>query len=376
MKSEDSQVTVNLTNRTIVRTILWVVASILLYRFTGRVTHALILIFTSFFLAMALNPIVSWMSRRLKIKSRVRATAAAYVTVIAVIAIFIALVVPPLVRQTQTFIKEVPRTVENFQKQDTGLSRAAKRYHLDTRLSQTAQDFTSKYSSFGTTILNTTKRVIGALISALVVLALTFMMLVEGPRWLELIYGIMPAKNRAHNKKLAYKMYKAVSGFVNGQVILALVAGAFCFVALEISSHLLHVAINPPALAGIVAVFGIIPLFGNPISSAIVLLICLLNSSALALVMLIYFLIYYQIENLTLQPYVQSRLNQLTALLVLVAALIGIGFAGFLGAIIAIPAASSIKILLEDVGFQNITIQLIENNAFLYVVGKKNKEFS
>jgi predicted PurR-regulated permease PerM len=64
--------------------------------------------------------------------------------------------------------------------------------------------------------------------------------------------------------------------------------------------------------------------------------------------MLIYFVVYYQVENLTFQPYIQSRLNELTALSVFIAALIGIGFAGFLGAIVAIPAASAVKILLED----------------------------
>ena len=140
MKSD--KVTFSVADRTIVRTILYIVAAILLYRFVGRITHALTLIGASFFLAMAINPVVSWMSRRLKIDSRVRATAAAYLSVIAVIAVFIALVVPPLVTQTRQFVKEVPATVANFQKQDSGLSRAAKHYHIDARLSQAAQDFT------------------------------------------------------------------------------------------------------------------------------------------------------------------------------------------------------------------------------------------
>jgi predicted PurR-regulated permease PerM len=252
------------------------------------------------------------------------------------------------VRQTREFIQEVPTTVSNFQKQNSSLSRAARHYHIDEKLSQAAHDFTSHYNNFGSTALNTGKLLIGTLVSILAVLALAFMMLVEGPRWLDLIWGLTPEKDRAHRKKLAHRMYKAVTGFVNGQVILALIAGSFAFVALEIASHILNVSINPVALAGIVAALGIIPLFGNPISSSLVVAVCLLNSVTLGIVMLIYFLVYYQIENLTLQPYIQSRINELTALSVFVAAIIGIGFAGFLGAIIAIPAASAIKILLED----------------------------
>src|SRR5436305_1838967 len=112
------QVTVTVTNRTIVRTILWIVATILLYHFIGRISHPLTLIFASFFLALALNPVVSWMSRKLRLKSRVRATAAAYLMVIAILAMFFVLVVPPLVRQTRTFIVSVPDTIQNFQSQD------------------------------------------------------------------------------------------------------------------------------------------------------------------------------------------------------------------------------------------------------------------
>ena len=110
----------------------------------------------------------------------------------------------------------------------------------------------------------------------------------------------------------------------------------------------MDVSINAVALAGVVAVFGIIPLFGNPSAAVLVILFCLLKSPALALVMAIYFLVYFFIENHTFQPYLQSRLNELTPLTVLIAAILGVGFGGFLGAIIAIPAASAVKILLED----------------------------
>ncbi|HVS79030.1 MAG TPA: AI-2E family transporter [Candidatus Saccharimonadales bacterium] len=345
---ENRRVTVNVTNRTIVRAILWVVATILLYHFVGRISHGLILIFASFFLALALNPFVGWMSRRLKIKSRVGATALAYLMIIVIISGFLILVIPPLVHQTRTFISDVPQTVQNFQNQNSWLARTARRDHLDEKLVQSAKDFASHYSNFGSTILDTGKRVIEAFASIVAVLVMTFMMLVEGPRWLELFWGIMPAKNRAHHKKIAHKMYRGVSGFVNGQVILAVIAGIFAFAALEIAGHITHAAINAVALAGIVSVFGLIPLFGNPLAAIIVILACLINSVSLGITMLIYFIVYFFIENHTFQPFIQSRLNELTPLTVFVAAVLGVGFGGLLGAIIAIPAASAVKILIED----------------------------
>lgn len=342
------KVSVNLTNRTIVRTILWVAVATAAFHFVHKVSHILTLIFASFFLALALNPVVSWMGRRLKIDSRVRATAAAYLVVIAIIVAFFALVTPPLIRQTRDFIKEVPSLVDNYQHKDNSLTRAARRYNVDQKLSTAAKDFAKNYGNFGGTVLNTGRRILGILVSILAVLVMTFMMLVEGPYWFELIWGLMPAKERPRYKRMAMEMYRGVSGFVNGQVIVSLLAGFFSFCALEITSHSLGVGVNAVALAGIVSVFGLIPLFGNPIASIIVLAFCLLSSATLALIMLIYFVIYFFVESHTFQPYIQSRLNKLTALSVFIAALLGIGFAGFLGAIVAIPAASAVKVLLQD----------------------------
>jgi predicted PurR-regulated permease PerM len=341
-------VTVNITNRTIVRTFLWVVLFILLFKFVGRISHELTLIFSAFFLALALNPVVSWMSRHLRIKSRVRATAAAYIMVLAVIAIFFSLVIPPLVRQTRTFINEVPQIVQHFQEQDTRYARLARKYKLDQKLTSSSKDFASHYADFGSTVLNTGKRVVEVFVSVLVVLIMSFMILVEGPGWLDSFFALMPAKRRAHDREIARKMYKGVTGFVNGQVILAIIAGIFAFCALEIAGHLTDSSVNALAMAGIVSVFALIPLFGNPISSLIVILVCLSTSASLALIMLIYFVVYFFIESHTFQPFIQSKLNDLTPLTVFIAAILGIGFAGFLGAIIAIPAASAVKVLFED----------------------------
>ncbi|MBX4201505.1 AI-2E family transporter [Candidatus Saccharibacteria bacterium] len=360
---ESRKVTVNVTNRTIVRTILWILATVIAYKFVGRISHGLTLIFASFFLALALNPVVTSMSKRLSLRTRVRATALAYFMVIALIALFLLLIIPPLVRQTRTFIINVPDTIQNFQNQDSKLAQTARQYNIDQKITKSAQDFASHYSDYGSTALNTGRRIAEAVASVLVVLVMTFMMLVEGPKWLELFWKVMPPKNRAHHKEIARKMYRGVTGFVNGQVILAVVAGFFAFIALEVASHVLKVEINALALAGIVSVFGLIPLFGNPLAAALVILACLISSVSLGLVMLAYFIIYFFVENHTFQPYIQSKLNDLTPLTVFIAAVIGVGFGGLLGAIIAIPAASAVKILVEDYFERHKHVELPDKNS-------------
>ena len=343
------KVNVNISNRTMLRAIFWVTAAVLAYHFVGRISHILTLIFASFFLALALNPVVSWMSNRLRIDSRVRATAASYLLVVVILAAFVALIVPPLVRQTRDYINNIPQTVQTFQQQDSGIARTLQRYNFDQKITDGAKALTSHYGNFGTAVLDTGRRVGEAIASVVAVLVLTFMMLVEGPKWFELLVGTMPEKDRPRYKKLSMRMYKVVTGFVNGQVILAAVASAFAFIALQIASHVIGVSnINAVALAGIVLVFGIIPLFGNPIAALLVTLACLFNSVTLALIMLIYFFVYFFVENHTFQPFVQSRLNELTPMTVFIAALLGVGFGGIMGAIVAIPAAGVAKILLED----------------------------
>jgi predicted PurR-regulated permease PerM len=341
-------VTVNVTNRTIIRTILIILAAIVLYKFVTQVTHVLTIIFASAFLAMALNPAVNWIKRTLRIDSRARATAVTYLTVVLLLVGFFTLITPPLVRQTRDFIKEVPATVENFQRSDSSLARFVRDNNLDDRLTEGARDFASQYSDFGSTLLDTGKRVASAVVSALAVFVLTFMMLVEGPRWIAALWRVMPSKNRSRHQKIVHNIYRGVTGFALGQVTLAVVGGFFAFLAITIASDVMGVSVNAVALAGIVALFALIPLFGTILGSAIVILVSLLSSVSLALVLLVYFVVYQQIENHTFQPIVQSRLTRLTPMTVFIAALLGVGFGGILGAIVAIPIASAVKILVED----------------------------
>ena len=342
------QVIVNVTNRTIIRTILWVLLAILLYKFVGRVSHILTIIFVSAFLAMALNPVVNWIKHFFKIESRARATLITYFTVVLLLVGFFVLVTPPLVRQTRDFIRDVPTIVVDFQRGNSSAAVFIRDNNLDDRLSQGAKDFATQYSDFGSTLLNTGKRVVGAIVSVLAVIVLTFMMLVEGPRWLNSLWEVIPFKDKQRHQKTVHNMYQGVTGFALGQVTLAIVGGFFAFIALTIASNITNEPINTVALAGIVAVFALIPLFGTLISATIVVLVCLLNSVSLAVIMLAYFVIYQQIENHTFQPFVQSRLSRLTPMTVFIAALLGVGFGGILGAIVAIPIASALKILVED----------------------------
>ena len=351
---------VTVSNRTILKVILLIVLSVLAWEAIVRVEHMLTLIFVSFFLALALNPAVSWIATHLRSKSRVLATGIAYLLVVAILATFLALVLPPLVRQTTKFVSDLPHTVQNLQTQQSSFAKFVRRNHLQGVLQNISQDISAQAPNLRNQAWNTATKIGDTVASILTVFVLTFMMLVEGPRWLGKFWSLYNVKGRDHHKDLARRMYHAVTGYVNGQVFVALIASGFAFVTLFIVSSIYHVSLNIIALAGIVLIGGLIPMIGNAIAASIVILMALFSSVPMALTMLIYFIVYWQIENYTLQPYIQSRQNELSPLLVFVSALIGIGFGGLLGALVSIPIASCVKILITDYLNRRKTVEAIE----------------
>ncbi len=344
--------TISITTNTIVKLILVAVIAFVSLQALGNITHQLRLIFISMFLAIGLNPAVSFIMRRIHSKSRLRATGIAYIIVVALLAGFLLLVVPPLVKQTSRFVSGVPNTLNNLKYQDSALSSAIRRYNLEDSVDDVIANYQERFkdnlSNVGAPIVNTAGRVGGLIISAITIFILTFMMLVEGPLWFDKIISLQPDGKKKKRKEIAQRMYKVITGFFYGQVIIAFIAATFAAIMLFILNSVFGTSVNPIALAGIVFIFGLLPLVGNILSASIVVLICLISSAPMALIMLGFFIVYQQIENATLQPYIQSKKNQLTPLTVFVAAILGAGLAGLLGALAAIPIAGCARILLEE----------------------------
>lgn len=340
--------TINISTDTVVRALSLTVVLLILLKVVGNISHQLTLIGVSFFLALALNPAVSWITRRLKSRSRVRATGFAYIIVMGILITFLALFVPPLVRQTTDYVRTLPETIDNIQSEDTPVGRFVRRYDLSEQLEQWSDDLRERTGDLKDPLLNTASRALGTLVSVITVLVLTFMMLVEGPVWVEWAMALQPTEKRKRRHELAMRMYKVVTGYVNGQVLIAAMAAFFAMIAILIGNAVFDASVNAVAMAGITFIFALIPLIGNVIGAAIVALMCLFQSVPFAIAIGVYYLIYQQIENITLQPYIQSRSNQLTPLIVFIAALLGAGLGGLLGALAAIPVAGCIRILVED----------------------------
>lgn len=347
-KNEKTAATTEITisNHTVLRVTILVIVTLLLVSALRTASHALLLIFTGLFLALALNAPVHWLSEHLPGKSRgsrTIATAISFIFVIAVLIGFIASIVPPLVRQTSSFIQEAPQLVEDVRNENTSLGNFVRRYRLESQVDKLSSQLSNQSDNITGTAVNTFSRISGSIFSTLTVLVLAFMMLIEGSRWMNFFRRLVPKPKRAHVEGLVDEMYKVVKGYVNGQVLLAALAATLIvipLVALDVS--------YPIALMVIVFFCGLIPMVGHTIGAAIITVVALFHSLPAALFMLGYYILYQQIENYAVQPKIQANSTNMSPLLVFMSVVIGVSFGGLFGGLVAIPVAGCLRILALD----------------------------
>ena len=177
-------------------------------------------------------------------------------------------------------------------------------------------------------------------------------MLVEGPSWLRKGWDLYTdEKKRDEHRTTAMKMYKVVTGFVTGQLLVAAIGAGASFVALTIMSFIpsLSVPFNLALpLAVIIFLTALIPMIGTTIGGTLAALVLLLNSPISALVFVVFFVIYQQIENNVISPPIQSKTVDLSVLWVLIAILIGASLFGLIGGLISIPIAGCLRVLFMN----------------------------
>lgn len=343
-KTETVRVTIS--NRTVIRVLLLVLVSYLFLIALGKATHALTLIFIASFLSLALNAPVHALAQSIPGKrkgSRTLATGISFFIIIALLGGFIASLAPPLVKQTSSFINEAPTLVEQLRSEDSSAGKFIRKHKLEAQVDKFSSQLASRLKNLSGSAVSTITRVGSSVFSVLTVLVFTFMMLIEGPRWIKFARRLLPDEQEPHFEKLARDMYKIVKGYVNGQVLLAAIASLFIVVPL----FLLHVS-YPIALMVIVFICGLIPLVGHTIGAVIVSAVALFHSPVAALIVLAYYITYQQIENYAIQPRIQANSTDMSPLLVLMSVIVGVSFSGLLGGLVAIPIAGCTRILVLD----------------------------
>jgi predicted PurR-regulated permease PerM len=345
-KNEPEEVSFTISTPTVLKIIAMIVGTIILLAALRRASHALLLIFTAVFLALALNAPVSWVARHLPGKtrgSRALGTTISFLVVVLILGSFIALLIPPIARQTSSLIDSAPQIVRDSRDQNSSIGHFIKRYNLQGEVDKLSSQLSDRVKNASGTAVSTAGKIGSSVFATLTILALTFMMLVEGPKWMELGLELTPSRKRAHARTILHDMYRVIKGYVNGQVLLALIAAAMLLPGLLIFN-----VSYPVALLGVVFICGLIPMVGHTIGAIIVTLVALFTSPLSALGILLYYILYQQIENYLIQPRLQANTTNMSPLLVFGAVVVGVSFSGLFGGLVAIPIAGCLRIIVLD----------------------------
>jgi predicted PurR-regulated permease PerM len=348
-------VTVRIETKTIVRILTTVLLFVFAIFLITKSVAALTLFAIAFFLSIALNPVVSKLAQKLPGKSRVGSAAIAYLIVLLVIGAFLFLVLPPVIQQTSSFINTLPDTIRDLVSKKGVIGDLVDKYHLQGQIDQVIQGFKNQAGGIlqgvGAGLLTGVSSIMTGFVGVLTVLVMTFLMLIEGPDWIERIWSLYHNKTKlARNKRLLAGMYKVVTGYVGGQLLVSTI-GASCSMLTLLVLHFIFPAIPIGViipLGGIIFVMSLIPMFGATIGAIIATIVLVFSSVPAAVIFLVYYVIYQQLENNLVQPIIQSRSVQLTALAVFSSAILGIYLFGILGGILAIPIAGCIRIAIND----------------------------
>ena len=315
---------------------------------------ALLIIGISFFLAVALSPPVNRLVRILPSKSRVLSTALAYVVVVLILCGVVFLVIPPIVEQTTKLVQNVPSLVDTATHQSAAISRFVNHYQLQPVVDNILNSINNSAARFttgiGSLVISSIGSVLSMITAFILVLVLTFLMLVEGPMWLNRLWRVYNDKDRLeHHRRLVGHMYNVVTSYVTGQLTVSSVAGFVAGILAFVLSMIFNMPTNLAVPAGaIVFVLSLIPLFGEMIGAIIVGIVLALSSVTAAIIFFLFFIVYAQVEANFISPKIQSKRIALSPLAILTAVTIGIYLFGIIGGIISIPIAGCVNVIAID----------------------------
>src|SRR5215210_7476856 len=302
------------------------------------------------FLAAVLNPAVNWLQRRHRLIKRPLAIGITYLGVLVGLLLVVGIFLPVLVDQINGLVKFVttaanaPEGPQEYIKglaKQNGLGGFLHRFsdQLDELRKQLGGLVKNLFSSSGQIAVSAA----GFVAALATVLTLTFFLLLGSERYVNAGVGLFPEAHRPLVRRLLTQSAGAISGYVTGNLAISVICGVTTFVVLLI----LGMPYAAP-LALLVAVLDLIPLVGATLGGALLVVVGLFVEPWKAVVLLVFVLIYQQVESNLLQPLVYSKAVQLNGLVILIALLVGGQLLGIPGALLAIPVAEIIRIVVTE----------------------------
>lgn len=335
----------------------------LIYLFLGQAATGLILVGASIFLALALKPLVrrvnGFFTKHFGNDKKHQNLSAvfAYLIVVLVIGAIVAIVGPVVVNETSKFVQNFPTTFEkSFGGWDgvNNFGRSIGINDLHGEITNSIDGLSKNVLGFlGNNLISGVSGIADIVMKIILVLILTLLFLLEGPGMLDSLWSKLGSRDNKKSsnavRRTVIRMADVVSTYVSHQILVALIDGMASGLIVFLLSLFLDISPSLAIPMGMITMlFYLIPMFGQFIGGTLVTVLVFFSSPIAAGIFAVVYILYTQIENNVIAPKIQGDALNLSPLIILCAVTIGMYMFGLLGAIIAIPIAGCIRVLIEE----------------------------
>ncbi|MEU7754250.1 AI-2E family transporter [Micromonospora sp. NPDC049101] len=338
----------NADNRVTARRTLIVIGLVLATAFALAFVYAtrrvLVWAVVAAFFAVALKPLVDRLQRRL-VRRRSLATLLVFLVVFVLLAILAALILAPLFGEVGRFADRAPGLLHDARAGRGPLGQLLERTGVRRYVSEHSEQLRDLGTRLRQPAVGVLRGVVETVAGLVTVIVLAYLMVLEAPRITRGLLAVAGDGQGERLRRVGREVSRTVTGYLTGNLVISVICGVLTFVVLVVTGVPFAAVI-----ALLVAVADLIPLVGATLGAVIATGAGFLHSPTAGVVVLVFFVVYQQVENHLLQPLILSRAVRLNPLTVLVSVLLAAELAGLLGALLAIPAAGMVQTLLREYG--------------------------
>jgi predicted PurR-regulated permease PerM len=320
-----------------------VLATLLILLLVRATSQVLTWIVIAVFFAVALNPAVSWLQRRAAFGKRWLATLLIFLVALVFIGGLVTLFVVPLVRQGSQVVADFPKIVEDARSGRGPVGGLIERFNLLEYAQNNADRFREYAGRLGAPTLALLRGAATSVAGIVTIFVLAYLMVLEAPKVVNGFLALFDDRRAERIRRVSHDCAKTITGYITGNLLISIICGSLTYAVL---------AIMGVPYAGLIALFvglvDLIPLVGATLGAVVATLAAFVESTTAGIVVIVFFVLYQQLENHLLQPLIFARTVKVNPLTVLIAILVAVELAGILGALLAIPVAGIIQIIARD----------------------------
>ncbi|HEX3087552.1 MAG TPA: AI-2E family transporter [Ilumatobacteraceae bacterium] len=344
--------------RTIVATVGVVVVTYAVLMLLMAAVRIIVWISIAGFLAIVLAPLVGRLNNRLGGR-RTLATGTVVFGTLLVLAGVLALFILPVKTQLVNIITDLPGTVHDAANGKGPVGNIVHKLHVESYVKDNETELAKAADRLSNSEFQAAQTVASALIAFVTIILLTFLFLSQSAAIGRAAINIVPYRRRAPAQRIATDAAGAVSGYVIGNLLISLIAGATAFVCLAALG-----VPSPVVLALFVAVADLVPLVGATIGAAVCVIAAYLHNPTAGIISIIFFIVYQQIENGVLYPWIMARKVNVNPLGILISVLLAVEVFGILGALLAVPVSGALQVVVTAVRQERNREQLVLPDNF------------